>query len=119
MDGIDPTLLLSWAREDPSIRPLVLAELVKPEADLSPLVRGLLREYGPDGDVAEILEKNYRTGGPVLGSSADRAKSQLTEVRAWENDAQPEVRAWASRLMSHIGEFERAIRRWEAERYLE
>jgi hypothetical protein len=101
LEQFDPTLLLEWASRQPRKRPPLLAQLAKPGQSITPLIRGLLREYGPDSVPAHILAANF-VSGAFMGSFTQHEKEHLQTVQGWLQDIEPHVQAWAQQMMRSI-----------------
>lgn len=100
-DDLPPDILLAWAREDVRKRPHLIAQLSKPREVLNDLVRGLLMEYGPDSEPANILASNFASG-VWSGSMTAREEQQMAIAETWLDDPEPSVQAWAGRIIEGI-----------------
>ena len=101
LDGIEPEILLDWARRPPRRRLVVVAQLVKPREVLSPLVRKLLIEHGSDSPAASALAANFHSGS-WMGSFAMYEAGLLGVAKGWLNDPDASVRAWARAIAEHL-----------------
>jgi hypothetical protein len=114
---LDPEILLSWARKKPASRPRILAQLVKPEAEISPLVRALIAEYGPESNVAAVLAGNLESG-VWRGDMVEHDEQLLATANGWLSDPEPKVRTWAQLIIRDITHRLPRDREWEEEREL-
>jgi len=97
LDDLDAELLLGWARQEPERRPQLLARLIKPKETITPIVRGVLREYGPASFPADILAGNFASGA-WMGSWSQHEAQQLEIIKGWLGDPESNVRTWAQRM---------------------
>lgn len=114
LDELDTDALLAWARQEPEQRSKLLARLVKPKETITPLVRGLLREYGPESTVANTLVANFNTGF-WSGHWVQHEEQRLETMNGWSRDPEPNVRLWAQRQIASAQQHLRDIRRMEEE----
>ncbi|HLZ60378.1 MAG TPA: hypothetical protein VKR06_25830 [Ktedonosporobacter sp.] len=114
LDELDADSLLAWTRQEPERRPKLLARLVKPKETITPLVRGLLKEYGPESVVANILVANFNTGS-WSGSWIQHETQRLETMKKWSRDPEPNVRLWAQSLITATQQYLSDIRRMEEE----
>jgi hypothetical protein len=117
LGALDPEILLAWARKKPASRPRILAQLVKPEVEISPLVRALIAEYGPDSSVAAVLAGNFESG-VWWGGMVEHDEQLLATANGWLSDPEPKVRAWAQLIIRDITHRLPRDREWEEEREL-
>lgn len=116
VDSLRGEDLLAWARQASATRSQLLAQLAKPREALSPLIRSLLIEYGPDSPVARILAANF-VSGSWWGSFTNREEQLRDVARGWvaTQDENESVRVWARRIIEDIEARLPAVRQWEEE----
>lgn len=114
LDMLPTETLLEWARQEPGIRPQLLAKLTKPKEAITPLIRGLLKEYGIDNLCADILAANFRTG-MWSGTSLQHEKDQLKIIEGWFSDPEANVQKWAQRMAEAARHFLPQAERWDKE----
>ena len=68
---------------------------------MHPLARGLLVRYGSNDDVRSQLYANFQSGG-YRGSTVEWLNRKLELAQQWEQDPDPNVRAWATELAERI-----------------
>jgi TPR repeat protein len=117
LDAIDSQVLMNWARLQPDVRARLLAKLAKPKRELTPLIRALLKECGPEGSVSKILWSNFESG-IWSGRTLDREQQQLSIAKLWQSDPEFSVWVWATRGVGWIEQEILGIRNVEKEREL-
>jgi hypothetical protein len=90
---------------------------VKPEAEISPLVRALIAEYGPESNVAAVLAGNLESG-VWRGDMVEHDEQLLATANGWLSDPEPKVRTWAQLIIRDITHRLPRDREWEEEREL-
>lgn len=114
LDKLDAAGLLEWARQDPEIRPRLLVRLLKPRESITPLVRGILQDYGPESLPAGILVGNF-VSGSWFGSMSQHEQQQIAIVKGWLQDPEPNVRKWAQLILKDLEANLRQIQVFEEE----
>lgn len=112
----DAARLLAWARADLDTRPQILAQLIKPKVMITPVMRGLLAEYGPESRPARTLAGNFFTG-TWWGSETEHLEQQREQVVDWLQDPEPAVRTWAKHVLDAIDERLPGVRLREEEEH--
>lgn len=113
LDTLDVSMQLSWCNGNER-RATIIAQLVKPGEKITPLIRTLLSEYGPESSAARQLMANFGSGS-WQGSFASREQQQLTIVQGWLQDPEPNVRTWAQSIAIGIEKQLPYIKEWEEE----
>ena len=114
MELLDVDQLMTWCRVEPEQRSTVLAQILKPRAELSPLIRRLLMEFGPASEAARGLAANFQSG-TWHGSLVERERDQLNIAQHWLQDTEANVRAWATQIVRSIEERLPLYKQWEDE----
>lgn len=95
-------VVLEWIGDD-AWRGWAIASVMRPHAaKLHPIVRGLLRRFGPDGHVADELAARVHSPGRAVASLAKHDEQQLENAGSWATDPDPEVRTFAERLLRSL-----------------
>lgn len=116
VEDLDHEYLLSWAQSNEPLGAIALAYLAPVKGvPLHPLTRELLVRYGRDDDVTSALHSNFQSGG-YAGSTVDWLSQKLRLAKQWEQDLDPNVRAWAGGLVERITAEIETCRVWEEER---
>ncbi|AUX27517.1 uncharacterized protein SOCEGT47_081090 [Sorangium cellulosum] len=112
--------VLAWVGQD-ARRGRTAAAIVRPRApELDPIWRALVQRFGPRSSVAgEIIARVHSTDG-LVASLAEHDAEQLSLARAWLDDSDVSVRAFAERLIEsltrsheqHVADEEDERRRW-------
>lgn len=102
VEDLDHEHLLSWAQYNQPLGPIAIARIAPVKAvPLHRLTRELLVRYGREDDLRSALHSNFQSGG-YMGSTVDWLDQKLQLAKQWEQDPDPNVRAWASEVIESI-----------------
>jgi hypothetical protein len=108
--------VMAWVGDDVERAGLVAGLTSVGGGAPSGLVRALLDRFGSDDGVAGALYVDFVTGSWV-GSESSRLTSQIDQLSAWTDPAEPEgVRRWARRVIDGLKERRSQALELEAER---
>lgn len=119
--GDIPTdLVLSWIGDDARRAQLVATFAPVHSDELPALARALIARFGAASEVASILASAVHSTYRAVTSLAAFAARQAERARRWATDADPEVAAWAERLVRELTketEYYGAAEEFERRRY--
>ena len=91
--------MLAWVGSDPQ-RAALVASIVDPfEGALHPVLRALIRQFGPQSSAAKEIAARMRSSQGVVSSMVQDDSERLAYARAWTSDEDAEVRLFASNLV--------------------
>ncbi len=95
-------LVLAWVGADERRGSTIAATLRPHAAALDPIARGLLRRFGAHGRIADQIAAQVHSTGHAVASLAEHDRQQLENVRQWLDDKDPNVQAFAERLLASL-----------------